>query len=342
MQFYRNSYNPITEYLKALQWDGEKRLETLFIAYLGAQNNEYVRQATKITFTACVKRIMEPGCKHDTVLVLVGDQGIGKSYILSKLGMDWYNESLQSCKGDEAFIKISSSWIVELSELTALKHADAESIKAFISAKEDVYRPKYAKYPIQSPRRCVFFGTTNNMQFLKDETGNRRWLPIQVNKTYQTKSPFEDLDQGTINQIWAEAKFYYQRGDKTYFEDPDLIETAQKLQEEYKEDSGLKGMIEEFLKIPITDDWYDWSLYHKQQYFEKELYKNSNLNLTLRKKICALEIWKECLQNTKDITKKDSSEINQILRGISYLYETRTKFGHYGQQRGFLIQDGIL
>lgn len=131
------------------------------------RKNEYVRQATKITFTACLKRIMEPGCKHDTVLVLVGDQGIGKSYILSKLGMDWYNESFQSCKGDEAFIKISSSWIVELSELTALKHADAESIKAFISAKEDVYRPKYAKHPIQSPRRCVFFGTTNNMQFLK-------------------------------------------------------------------------------------------------------------------------------------------------------------------------------
>lgn len=110
-----------------------------------------------------------------------------------------------------------------------------------------------------------------------------------------------------------------------------MIETAQKLQEEYKEDSGLKGMIEEFLKIPITDDWYDWSLHHKQQYFEKELYKNSNLNLTLRKKICALEVWKECLQNTRDITKKDSGEINQILRGISYLYENRTKFGHYGQ-----------
>ncbi|MFY0761024.1 virulence-associated E family protein [Metabacillus dongyingensis] len=340
MQFYQNSYNPVKEYLAGVNWDGEPRLETIFVDYLGAQDNEYVREVTKITFTACVKRIMEPGCKHDTVLVLVGGQGIGKSHILSRLGMDWYNESIQSFKGDEAFIKISSSWIIELSELTALKSADIENSKAFISAKEDVYRPKYAKHPIQSPRRCVFFGTTNNKQFLKDETGNRRWLPIEVNKENRTKNPFKDLDQETVNQLWAEANFFYQRGDKTYLDDPKMLQVSKRLQEEHKEENGRSGMIKEFLKIPVTEDWYELGSQYKLQYFKQELYKSETTNLTKRKKVCALEIWRECyFKNESELTKKESGEINQILRSIPYLKETRTRFGHYGQQRGFLIQE---
>lgn len=339
MHFYRNSYNPVKEYLTNLQWDGVPRLETFFIEFLGAQDNEYVREVTKITFTACVKRIMEPGCKHDTVLVLVGGQGIGKSHILSRLGMDWYNESIQSFKGDEAYIKISSSWIIELSELTALKNADIEYGKAFISAKEDVYRPKYGRHPIKSPRKCVFFGTTNNQQFLKDETGNRRWLPIEVNKEGRNKNPFEDLDQETVNQFWAEANYFYQRGEKTYLDNPEMIQASQKLQEKHKEDNGREGMIKEFLKTPITEDWYELSPQSKLQYFKEGMYKREKSNLTSRKKICALEIWRECyLKNESELTKKESGEINQILRSIPYLKETRTIFGHYGQQRGFIIQ----
>ncbi|OLP64761.1 hypothetical protein BACPU_23510 [Bacillus pumilus] len=190
LSFYKNSYNPITDYLNNLKWDGIPRLESLFIDYLGADDNIYVREVTRTTLTACVMRAFEPGSKHDTVVVLVGEQGIGKSYLLSKLGMEWYNESIQSFKGDEAYIKISTSWIIELSELTALKKGDSESVKAFISAKEDVYRPKYGKYPIQSPRKCVFFGTTNNTEFLRDETGNRRWFPIQLRKGMRLKKHF--------------------------------------------------------------------------------------------------------------------------------------------------------
>src|SRR5699024_10899895 len=111
----------------------------------------------------------------------------------------WYNESIQSFQGDEAYIKISTSWIIELSELTALKKGDSESIKAFISVKEDVYRPKYGKHPIKSPRKCVFFGTTNNIEFLKDDSGNRRWLPIELKKERRIKCPFNDLNQYEID-----------------------------------------------------------------------------------------------------------------------------------------------
>lgn len=335
--FYKHSYNPITNYLNSLKWDGVHRIETLFIDYLGAYDNVYTREVTRTAFIACVMRAFEPGSKHDTVAVLVGEQGIGKSHLLSKMGMNWYNESIQSFQGDEAYIKISTSWIIELSELTALKRGDSESIKAFISAKEDIYRPKYGRYPIQSPRKCVFFGTTNNIEFLKDETGNRRWLPIQLAKDRRTKCPFTELSQEVVNQIWAEAKVYYDQGAKTILTNPESIQTALALQEQHREDNGLKGKIEAFLKVPITHDWYELSNAEKQRYFQEKLYKNTDQLLEKRGKICSWEIWHECFLNKNTIPKKQSAEINNVLRQIKGMKETRTSFGCHGQQRGFMI-----
>lgn len=337
LSFYKNSYNPITSYLDKLKWDGLSRLESLFIDYLGAADNVYVREATKTAFIACVMRAFRPGSKHDSVVVLIGEQGIGKSYLLSKLGMDWYNESIQSFHGDEAYIKISTSWIIELSELTALKRGDSESIKAFISAKEDIYRPKYGKYPIQSPRKCVFFGTTNNIEFLKDETGNRRWLPIQLKKSMRTKCPFNDLNQDEIDQIWAEAKYFYERGDKNILMEPESIEMAYALQEQHREDNGLKGRIEAFIAIQIPSNWYSLSNLEKQRYFEEKRYQDMNNTYEKRVKICSWEIWYECLLNKNTMTKKNATEINHVLRQIEGLRETQTTFGNHGQQRGFII-----
>lgn len=336
--FYQNSYNPIIDYLNSLKWDGKSRLETLFIDYLGASDNIYTREVTKTAFTACVMRVFEPGSKYDTVPVLVGEQGIGKSYLLAKMGMNWFNESIQSFQGDEAYIKISTSWIIELSELTALKRGDSESIKAFISAKEDTYRPKYGRYPIQSPRKCVFFGTTNNVEFLRDDTGNRRWLPIQLMEKQKNKCPFNELVQKEVDQIWAEAKFNYDNGGKTILTNQESIEIALNLQEQHREDNGLKGRIESFLNLEITKDWYSLSNLEKQRYFAEKQYQNESLLLEKRQKICSWEIWYECLMNKNTMTKKQAAEINHILRQIKGLRETRTTFGSHGQQRGFLIK----
>ncbi|MCQ6276411.1 virulence-associated protein E [Bacillus sp. V3B] len=337
-QFYENVYNPVKDYLNGLQWDGKERVERLFIDYLGANNSEYVQEVTKLSLVAGVKRIMEPGCKHDTVLVLVGGQGAGKSTMLSKLGMEWFNESLSSFKGDEAYIKISSSWIIELAELTALKTADSESIKSFISAKEDVYRPKYGRNPIRSPRKCVFFGTTNNFEFLKDQTGNRRWLPIEVNHTKRSKSPFEEFTQHEVDQVWAEAVYLYKNGAKTFLDKPELLEAARQLQEYHKEDNGLQGVIETFLNTPILENWYELSIPNRQLYYKYQSYKNPSAPLVARTKVCALEIWRECLIKNTEMSKSAAAEINQILRSLDYLREARTTFGQYGQQRGFIFK----
>lgn len=338
-QFYKNSYNPIKEYLNKLKWDGTERLERLFIDYLGASDTAYVRTVTKISLLACVYRVMEAPYKHDTTLVLVGNQGIGKSFILSKLGMDYFNESVNTIKGDEVFMKISSSWIVELGELTALKGASSEQVKSFLSATEDTFRPKYSKYAKKHPRRCVFFGTTNEMEFLKDETGNRRFYPVKLGEITASKNVFEDFTQCEVDQVWAEAVECFKRGDITYLVDEGLKEMAKEFQNIHKVDSGLEGKIEQFIKLPITKDWYERGISERIRYFENNEYLNESMkiNLIARTKICPLEIWEECLGERKTMTNSSSSRIKGVLNRLPNLEPIRTTFGTLGQQRGFRI-----
>lgn len=337
-QFYDNKYNPIKDYLNTIEWDEKPRVETLFIDYLGAEDNKYVREVTKLSLVGAIRRVMEPGCKHDTVLVLVGGQGIGKSTILLRLGMKWFNNSLDSFNGDEAYIKISGSWIVELAELSGLSKSEIETVKAFISSQEDVYRPKYGRNPIHAPRKCIFFGTTNNYEFLVDETGERRWYPVEVNAKRRKYDVFTDFTQENVDQVWAEAFYLYNHGAKSYITNPEIVKTAIQIQQQYKQDNGLKGMIEEFLQIPIFQNWYDMSIEDRKNYYKRELYKIKSDLLVPRKKVCAIEIWREYLQKTNDMTRKDAAEINQILRNLDYLEEKRERFGQYGQQRGFIFK----
>src|SRR5690625_4648058 len=123
-KFYSNSYHPIIEYIKSLTWDKQNRLESLFIDFLGAQDDKYTRTVTRKMLVAAVARVFEPGVKFDTALILIGEQGIGKSYVLSRLGGEWFNESINSFSGDEALMKLRESWIIEIAELAALKASE--------------------------------------------------------------------------------------------------------------------------------------------------------------------------------------------------------------------------
>lgn len=304
--FYTNSYHPIKDYLNGLEWDGNKRLDTLFIDYLGAKDYKYTRTITRKILVAAVSRIFNPGIKFDEAVILVGKQGAGKSYVLSRLGGEWFNESINSFKGDDALMKLRDSWIIELAELSAMKSSEVEEVKGFISATVDTYRPKYARNIQRFPRQCVFFGSTNNFEFLKDTTGNRRFLPVNVDPSKRTKNPYEELTDETVGQIWAEAMYYYQQGEKLFIDDAEVQKEALRLQEDHTADDGLKGEIVEYL----------------------DKYK--------KVAICAREIWFECLMNDKQPKRHHVSDINQILRNLDGWEEKRTNFGKYGLQRGFI------
>lgn len=305
--FYDNSYHPVRSYLRELNWDGNNRLETLFINFLGADDSDYTKQVTKIMLVGAVTRIFNPATKFDTALILIGSQGVGKSYVLSRLGGEWFNESINSFSGDEALMKLRNSWIIELAELSAMKSSEVEEVKAFISATVDTYRPKYSRNISRFPRQCVFFGSTNNYEFLKDKTGNRRFLPLPVNKESRKKNPFEELTDEYVNQVWAEAYHLYSQDTPIHITDDSVQRRAEQLQHEHMSDDGLKGVIEEYISKNFMN------------------------------RVCARQIWFEALGNIKQPKRHDISDINEVLRSLDGWkeYDSPKWFGKHGAQRGF-------
>lgn len=164
---YANKYHPIKSLIESKEWDGIKRLERLFIDYLGAPDTHYNRQAAIKWVMGSVARIYRPGIKFDTMPVLYGKQGSGKSTFAAKMGGQWYNSSLNSFTGDEAYKKLQGSWICEIQELSAFQKSTIEEIKGFIDAVVDVYRASYGRRVERHPRQCVFIGSTNNYEFFK-------------------------------------------------------------------------------------------------------------------------------------------------------------------------------
>lgn len=337
--FDRNKFHPVRDYLKGLEWDGKERIETLFIDYLGAEDNLYTRSVAKIQLVGAVARVMVPGIKFDTMPTFSGPQGIGKSTFIAKLAMDWYSDNLDTMKGKEAAELIQGVWHIELSELNATRKADRDMVKSFLSRQEDIYRVAYAKHTTRFPRQCVFWGTTNDSDFLRDPTGDRRTYPIHCHHQKPTKSIWDDLTQDEIDQIWAEAYHLFIEGEPIYLKG-EAQEMAVKIQGEFKEDTPLAGLIEEYLDRDYPSNWADMDLVERVSFIRGDGDTFTHGDLTYRKdRVCVLEIWCELLNKRPgDLKPINSREINDILRGLEGWEPTKSQvsFGKlYGQQRGF-------
>ena len=211
------SYHPIREYLAALpEWDGVPRVDTLLIDYLGAEDNSYVRAVTRKTLCAAVRRVQEPGVKFDTMLVLNGPQGIGKSTLISRLAGEWFSDSLNlsDTKDKTAAEKLQGYWILEIGELAGLRKAEVETLRSFLSRQNDIYRAAFGRRATPHPRQCIFFGTTNaESGYLRDTTGNRRFWPVKT-PGGGAKHSWE-LTHEDISQIWAEVLVLVENGGDT-------------------------------------------------------------------------------------------------------------------------------
>lgn len=177
-------YHPIRDYLNALPaWDGVLRVDRLLVACLGAADTPYVHAVTRKTLVAAVARVMNPGTKFDTILVMIGPQGCGKSTLVARLAQKWFNDSLMltDTKDRTAPEKLQGYWILELGELAGLRKSDLETLKGFISRQNDIFRAAYGRRSTPHMRQCIFVGTTNAEHgFLRDTTGNRRFWPVTV------------------------------------------------------------------------------------------------------------------------------------------------------------------
>ena len=333
-------YHPIKEYFKTLKWDKVSRLDTLLVDYLGAKDNIFVREVTRKTFCAAVTRIFEPGKKFDSILVLCGPQGIGKSTLFSKLGKEWYSDSLSLCdmKDKTAAEKLQGYWLLELGELAGIKKVDVEVIKSFISRTDDKFRKAYGVNVESNPRSNIIVGTTNSEGgFLRDITGNRRFWPVMVSGNSNLK-PWDLKD---VDQIWAEALYRYEQGEELYLKG-DVSKMAKIAQQEAMESDDREGIILDYLETLLPTNWNEMTLYERRAYLNnKELIESKGI--VRKSEICIMEIWCECFfRERQDLKRTDSYEIEGILNRIGG-WERMTsnksgkiRFEIYGPQRAFV------
>lgn len=327
--------HPVREYLTGLKWDGVKRVDTLFVDYLGADDTEYVRTVTRKALLGAVARIMSPGCKHDHMLVLVGPQGCRKSTTLSKLGKCWFSDSLYTVTGKEAYEQLQGFWIIEMGEMAATRKAELEQIKQFVSKQSDSYRAAYAKRPQERPRQCAFFGTTNDDEFLRDPTGGRRFWPVTVTEVGCERGDY--LTDEIVDQVWAEVMVRYNAGEQWHL-DAKVEAMARAVQMEHTETNGKQGLVENFLDALVPEDWDSWDL-DKRRSFWGDDFEDAPKGTARRTKVCAIEIWQELFNgDLKGYTPLQAREINSILRRVpGWTSKSSISCGKpYGRQRGFI------
>ena len=337
----KHSFHPIRNYLTSLEWDGKPRIDTLLIDYFGAIDNKYTRAAIRKTLCAAVTRVFHPGAKFDMVLVLVGKQGTYKSTFVRKLGMSWFSDTFSTFQGKESFEQLRGAWLIEMAELSGLKKAEVETIKQFISKCDDMYRPAYGRTVETYRRQCVFFGTTNDSDFLHDPSGNRRFNPININSEKATKSVKDDLTQDEVDQIWAEAYYLVKQGETLYFDEDESV-LAKESQLEHSAVDERTGIIEKYLERLVPADWAKKDLYERRSWLDDPLSESGTVQ---RDFVCTAEIWCECLGKDKnDMTRYNTKDINNLMATLQdWEFVSSTKnFPIYGKQRYYKRKDSLL
>lgn len=335
-------YHPIKNYFAGLIWDGVPRLDSLLIDYCGAEDNPYTRAVTRKTLCAAVARVYEPGRKFDSILVLSGPQGIGKSTFFAKLGGAWYSDSLaiSDMKDKTAAEKLQGYWILELGELAGIKKVDVETVKSFVTRVDDKYRQAYGMVVESHPRSCIIVGTTNSESgFLRDITGNRRFWPVQVSE-HGSHHPW-DLEE--IDQVWAEAIQAYKDGESLFLSG-EVAQMAYAKQQEAMESDDREGLVQDYLDRLLPENWDNMDLYQRRTFLGGGEFEDTPTEGTVRReRVCIMEIWCECFgKERQNLKKADSYELEGILNKIGG-WERYTgnasgkmRISGYGIQRAFI------
>lgn len=331
------AYHPVREYLEDLPgWDGIMRLDTLLIDYLGAEDTDYVRKVTRKTLCAAITRVMHPGCKFDTVLVLCGPQGIGKSTLISKIGGEWFSDSLNlaDTKDKTAAEKLQGYWIIEIGEMAGMGSAGVKTLRSFITTQDDRYRASYGYRVSSHPRQCIFIGTTNSEEgYLNDVEGGRRFWPVNTPSIGSKK--VWDISQEEVDQIWAEAKMRVEEGESLILSG-DVAEEAKKRQKEAMVSDPREEKVREYLDVMLPFDWYDRDLDKRRDFLYGTERPVPETPLR-REYVSAQEIWCECFgYSLNKMERKDAFTIKTIMAKLEdweYSGERKRLGAGYGMQR---------
>ena len=331
-----NRFHPVRDYLDGCEWDGVPRLDRLLVDYLGADDTPYTRAVTRKALVAAVARIYRPGCKFDYMLTLRGRQGLGKSALIAKLGGEWFSDSFTTMQGKDAYEQALGVWLVEVGELAGMRKAEAETIKLFISKTSDRFRPAYGRRIQEFPRQCIFIGTTNETQFLRDTTGNRRFWVVDTPNA-PTRDMWEELTPDVVRLIWGEAVALYQKGEPLFL--PAELETAaREVQELYEEEDPRVGIVASYLERRLPENWPALDLYARRQWLE-----GSEPGTVERQTVCAFEIWAEALgQNPDRMDAYEGKRLRTLMDKIpGWRHQGNLKIttGLYGRQRYYKKED---
>jgi predicted P-loop ATPase len=236
------SFHPVRDYLDSLHWDGTGRLDDWLTLYLGVEASDLTRAFAAKWPISAVARIYQPGCKADHCLITEGSQGVFKSTAFRILGEPWFTDDIETIGSKDASLTTIGAWIIELPELDALNRAEQSRVKAFMSRPVDRFRPPYGRNMIESPRQCVFAGTCNQSEYLRDETGGRRFWPVTVG-CVKLEPLRRDRDQ-----LWAEAVARYRNGEHWWLEDRKLNDSAAEAQDARYQCDAWE---------PLIADWID-------------------------------------------------------------------------------------
>jgi predicted P-loop ATPase len=351
-----HSFHPIKEWLETLVWDCHSRLEMWMVDNLRAEDTEYTRLVSKKSLIAAVARVYEPGCKVDNVPVLEGIQGTGKSSALRILcGTDYFSDTPLDMRSKDRFIALRGKWFIEWAEMdVALRH-DPSTLKAYITAPSDSFRPPYAKRNKDYPRQCLFWGTVNHGDYLRDETGGRRYWPVKCGKADLEKLKKER------EQIWAEAVQLYKQGERWWVEGDEkpLFEPEQ---ESRLQEDAWEGIIRGYLEVRDTvtiypqaeqpDDFNEASLLGEERgEFEDSSYSPEpyELELPSRDRVAIMEILHSVLEISPGrLTNQNAARVGRILKSMGWekeqkrgLYEFTISKKIYDEGKGEWVTEEI-
>lgn len=329
------AFHPVREYLDSCAWDGVPRVETLLVDYLGAEDTPYTRAVTRKALTAAVARIYLPGCKFDYMLTLRGRQGLGKSALIAKIGGQWFSDTFTTMQGKDAYEQVMGVWIMEVGELAGMRKAEAETIKLYISKQVDRFRPAYGRRLQEFPRQCIFVATTNETQFLRDATGNRRFWVVDTPNT-PTKSIWQDLTPETVSLIWGEAVELFKAGEELFLP-RELEAAAREIQDLYEEENPRAGLVADYLDRLLPEGWDDMDLYARRAWLEA-----GNEGTVQRRTVCTMELWAEALGGNPDrYDRYAGKEIRDIMAGMDGWVRSKERayIRPYGRQRYYERRD---
>ena len=334
------AYHPIREFIESLpEWDKVPRVDTLLVDYLGASDTAYVRAVTRKTLCAAISRVLRPGCKFDSMLVLNGPQGVGKSTLIAKLAGEWFSDSLNlgDTKDKTAAEKLQGYWILEIGELAGLKKAEVETLRSFLSRQNDIYRAAFGKRATPHLRQCVFFGTTNaESGYLRDTTGNRRFWPVKTPGNGKKQS--WNLTHEEILQIWAEALVYVRQGEKLYLS-AEMDALAKDEQREAMESDEREGLVREYLDTLLPERWAEMDLFERRNFLSGSDFGGLQEKGTVqRTSVSNMEIWCECFGKERaNLRRTDSNELTGILARLGWKRaDNKVRIPLYGPQYVFV------